>query len=274
MRDKRRVPSPTEQPLAGLSVVVTRPAHQAEPLCQRIEAAGGCAIRMPLLEICAPENTDRLDHLIDRLQEFDTGIFISANAVQFALRHVRERGANLGGLKLAAIGHKTAEILAALGHPVDICPREGFRSEDLLALNEMRVVREQRIIIFRGEGGRELLAETLRARGATVEYAEVYRRVKACIDRDILERHFAGRAVDLITVTSGEALRNLSELCGPRLRNRLHQIPLLVGSQRMLEQAREIGFTSAATVRNPSDDTMFDGVLRWAGQRRATGDIG
>ncbi len=248
--------------------MVTRPQHQTEPLCRRIETAGGRAIRLPVLEIREPKDHDRLDNLIDRLCVFDIAIFASPNAVQQAESRVQARGASLAHLKLGAIGQKTAQTLAALGYSVHIYPQQGFTTEDLLALDEMHAVRGNHIVIFRGEGGRELLAETLRARGAAVEYAEVYRRVKPHIDRQTLRRYFDDSGIDLIIVTSSEGLRNLDAMCGSKLALRIRQIPLLVGSHRILQIAREMSFTAAMAARDPSDEAIFEGILQWADKRR------
>jgi uroporphyrinogen-III synthase len=255
-------------PLAGLAIMVTRAAHQARPLCRLIEDAGGRAVRLPVLEIQEPQDGSRLDGLIDRLGDFDIAVFVSANAVERAIARIRARGASLAQLKLAAIGRKTADTLEALGYAVDLYPRQGFTSEDLLALGELHAVRGRRVVIFRGEGGREFLAEALQTRGAAVEYAEVYRRAAPSVDRQAMARYFDDEAVDLVAVSSAEGLRNLDGLCGARLRRHLRRIPLLVGSERMLETARGMNFATAMAARDPSDEAMFDAMLQWAKDRQ------
>jgi uroporphyrinogen-III synthase len=248
-------------PLTGLRILVTRARHQAEPLCRRIEAAGGQALRLPVLEIEAPSETNWLG-LVDRLAEFQLAIFVSANAVQLAVPRLRARGVDLARLRLAAVGQKTAAALKALGCEVDICPCEAFTSEALLALPAMHSVRGQGVIIFRGEGGRELLAEALRARGALVEYAEVYRRALPRIQprrvTQLVEQ------AHLITCVSAQALRNLDAMVGDEQRARLRGISLLTGSARMLELAQTLGFADAMTARDPSDEAMFAAILQWA----------
>ena len=195
--------------------MVTRPRHQAEPLCKLIEAAGGRALRVPVLEIVGSEHDGRVDHVIDHLAQFDVAIFISKNAVDYALRGIRSRGASIEHLRLAAVGQKTADALSAYGLRADIFPRQGYTSEDLLQLEEMQSVRGQNIVIFRGEGGRELLGDTLRTRGATVHDAEVYRRSLPVFDPQTVRSYFEGGQVELVTITSGEGLRNLITMCGP-----------------------------------------------------------
>jgi uroporphyrinogen-III synthase len=258
-----------ERPLTGFGIAVTRAQHQAEWLSRKIEEAGGHAIRLPMLEIREPQNSSRLDVLLDRLQEFDIAIFVSANAVQYGVARIRARGAAFTHLKLAAIGRKTGTALRACGHSVDICPPQEYTSEALLELDAMRLVQGHRIVIFRGEEGRELLAQTLQARGAVVEYAEVYRRVMSPINSTALRRNLDRGLVDLITMTSAEGLRNLVDLGGTELKSRLCQIPLLVGSQRLLQVAHNLGFTNVLAARDPSDEAMFGAILQWAAERRA-----
>jgi uroporphyrinogen-III synthase len=248
--------------------MVTRPRHQAETLCKLIEAAGGRALRVPVLELVESDHGGRVDDVIDRLAQFDLAIFISKNAVDYALRRIRSRGASTEHLRLAAVGQKTAEALRTFGLCADIFPRQGYTSEDLLQLKEMQGVRGQNIVIFRGEGGREVLADTLRARGAMVHYVEVYRRTLPVFDRQTLRGYFEGGRLDLVTITSGEGLRNLITMCGPPTPVQLHELPLLVGSQRLLEEAREIGFRSVLSARDPSDESMFQAVSDWARRGR------
>jgi uroporphyrinogen-III synthase len=252
-----------ERPLTGVGVMVTRASHQAGLLCEMIENAGGHAVRLPVLEITGPISTVGLQRIINGLSAFHIAIFVSQNAVVFG----HALGANFGAIKLAAIGQKTAAALEETGKRVDIYPRLGFTTEDLLKLPAMNAVRGRRIVIFRGEGGRETLGETLRARGASVVYAEVYRRVRP---RDLpaaLRRCLKQSDADLITVASGEALKNLDQGCAPELQSRLHRTALLAGSARIAAQAQSAGFTRVDTAKDPSDEAMFERLLQWAMHR-------
>jgi len=234
-------------------------------LCAEIEAAGGRALHLPALEIRKPQDHGSLKALFDRLTQFDIAIFVSANAVTMAMPAIRARDTDMTRLKVAAIGQKTAQALAALGSSVDICPRQGYTSEALLELEEMQKVDGQRIVVFRGEGGRELLAKTLRSRGAQVEYAQVYRRVAPHYDQAVLASCLDG-GFDIVAVTSTEALQNLDNIVGPSRRAGLRGAPLLVGSQRMLKAAHEMGFEAATAARDPSDEAMLEALKAWAGQ--------
>ncbi|HWR88433.1 MAG TPA: uroporphyrinogen-III synthase, partial [Acidiferrobacterales bacterium] len=154
--------------LRGVRVLVTRPAHQAETLVQKIEAAGGEAVRLPTIEIVAPANPVVLHAVLDRLSEFAFAIFISPNAVRQFLPIVRARGGVPSGLQLAAVGQGTLRTLNDEGFDKVLAPPERFDSGALLELLPSAVVAGKDVLIVRGEGGHKLLGESLSARGARV----------------------------------------------------------------------------------------------------------
>ncbi|HQU14515.1 MAG: uroporphyrinogen III synthase [Chromatiales bacterium 21-64-14] len=255
-------------PLSGVGILVTRPAHQAEPLCACIETQGGRAIRFPVLEILDPEDRAPLLEVIDRLDQFDLAIFISPNAVIKAMNLILGRRQWPSALRLAAIGSGSAKELARFGRAPDIQPARRFNSEALLALEEMQTVTGQRIVIFRGDGGREVLGDELRRRGAWVEYAEAYRRGRPAADVGRLMRHWARGEVDIITVTSNTGLRNLFELVGKLGQQWLRRTPLVVVSRRGVELARELGFRDPPIVADSADDAALLAALNaWARAR-------
>lgn len=260
-----------ETALRGVGVVITRPAHQAEALRRGIEAEGGRAICFPVLEILDPEDFSALDALVARLDEFDIAIFISPNAVNKALNRILAVRPLPSGLTIAAVGKGSARELAIFGLKADIVPRERFDSEALLELPAMQQVAGRRIVIFRGDGGRELLAETLKRRGAEVEYAEVYRRAKPTADVGRLMRHWARGEIDIVTVTSNEGLRNLFDMVGQLGREWLRKTPLVVASHRQVDLARELGVKAEPLVAaGAADEAIIDAVRAWNAPRRLT----
>ncbi|MBD3669903.1 MAG: uroporphyrinogen-III synthase [Gammaproteobacteria bacterium] len=252
-------------PLAGVHVVVTRPAGQHERLCQLIEASGGVSIHYPVLEIQDAADQARLAQQIARLDEFDLAIFISPNAVQRAMNRINAHGGLPPKLKTATVGRGSGRELARiLGREPDIVPAKRFNSEALLELPPMQEVAGQRVIIFRGDGGREHLANTLRERGAKVEYAEVYRRGRPDIDKAPLMHAWARGEVDIIVVTSGEGLRNLFDMVGQLGRQWLRKTPILVINERLVELARELGAESAPVIADEaSDEGIVAAIEAW-----------
>ena len=233
-------------PLAGRRILVTRPAHQADNLCRLIEADGGVAIRLPLLTIepaAQPAEAQR------RLAgAHDLWIFTSANAVRHALPLI---GGALPA-HLAAIGPATAAALAAAGGAEAATPLAGASSEALLQRPELQDVRGRRILIVTGAGGLGVLERELPARGASVERAEVYRRVALPYPPEAVAS--AVRRGDVIVVTSGQALEHLVRLTPADAQRLLLRKPLVVPSARMVETARGLGFTQTPRVAEPVSD--------------------
>ena len=261
------------QPLAGLKVVVTRPAHQAETQCAQIEAAGGKAVRFPVLEILEPTDSKPLLELIDRLEDFDIAVFISPNAVRKAMNLIRSRREFPESTKIAAIGRKSAQELKSFGRQADIYPNKRFDSEALLALPEMQAVAGKRVVIFRGDGGREVLADTLKARGAEVEYGNAYRRGRPDTDNGEILYLWSRNELDAILVTSAEGLRNLFDMVGKLGQMWLRNTQLVVGGESMLETSHELGFKVEPVVAaDPSDEAMMAALLDWARNRNADDD--
>ncbi len=252
--------------LKGLGVMVTRPAHQADLLCRLIEAAGGRPFRLPLLEIRPPA---RPPGELERLDAFDMAIFISPNAVARAAPYIQERGGLPADLQLATVGRGSAAMLERIfGRPPDISSPPPFNSEALLTNSGMQKLSGRNIIIVRGNGGRELLAETLRHRGAKVTYCEVYRRVCPEIEPATLTRAREQGKIDIITVTSGESLRNLVRIAGPADLPWLLSTPLVLINRRLEATARELGFRSPLLIaREASDNAMIDAIGEWVTQQ-------
>jgi uroporphyrinogen-III synthase len=249
--------------LKGIGILVTRPAHQAGPLCDRILAAGGRPVRFPLLKILDTSDTPRTDAILQQLGGYAIAIFVSPNAVHYGIQAITRHGGLPPTLKLAAVGRGTARELHTLaGREPDIVPQVRFDSEGLLALPALQQVDGKRILILRGNGGRELLADTLRERGAHVDYAEVYRRETA--DADMAEQDWLAKS-DIITVTSNEALQNLVALTAEKNRATLLARPLVVVSERAAELAQRLGFTHPALVaRQAGDEAIIEMLTRWA----------
>lgn len=268
MPDARERQTTPITPLAGIGVVITRPTHQAEALSARIVAAGGRAIRFPVLEILDPTDSQSLLDLIDQLDEFDLAVFISPNAVNKSMNLILARREWPETLRVAAIGAKSAKELERYGLDVDLRPGRRFDSEALLGEPALADLRGQRVVIFRGDGGREMLGDTLAERGAEVVYANAYRRGRPQTDTGALFYHWSRGEIDVVLVTSTEGLRNLFDMVGKLGQMWLRKTPLILGSGRIAVAARELGHTLEPIVAaDPSDEAMFDALSRWASNR-------
>ncbi len=249
--------------LSGLGVVVTRPPHQAERLCGLLEAEGARVYRFPVLSVVMPAPEQPGPEIIRRLDEFHLAVFISANAVEGALRLIPN--GLPAGLTLAAVGKATAGALERHGLRVEVIPAGRFNTEALLETRAMREdgVRGRRVVIFRGEGGRELLARTLRERGAHVEYAQVYKRVRPDTDPRLLLEPLGKGRVDALIVTSVHGLRNLFGIVGAKGLERLATAPLMVVSERMADVAREHGCRYPMVAPRADDESLVEALRQW-----------
>ncbi|MDH4235407.1 MAG: uroporphyrinogen-III synthase [Gallionella sp.] len=248
-----------EKPLAGLKILVTRPRDQAVQLAQRIEQAGGIPLLFPLLEIAPVADAKLLHEQVSRLAQFNLAVFISPNAVKYGMAAIRAAGAFPPALKIATVGKGSAKALHELGSAKVIAPTERFDSEGLLALPELQNVAGWRVMIFRGDGGRELLGDTLKARGAIVEYAACYLRCKPHWDTSAL----LDAAPDAISVTSSEALGHLWQMLDEAQRNTMRDLPLFVPHPRIAELAHQQGWQHAY-LTDSGDDGLLSALATWA----------
>lgn len=236
--------------------MVTRPADQALALAHLIEAAGGRALVYPALDIEELAPSRETAELIADLQEFDLAIFVSPTAVRRALALVRARREWPSGLRAAAVGDGTRAELQRHGIEGAIIPRAGADSEALLELPQLAAMSGKRVAIFRGEGGRALLADTLRARGARVQLAECYRRAPPKTDFRPLASAWERNEVHAVTSFSSAGLRYLLEALGESAAHRLRATPLFAAHERIGEQARRLGIRPVL-VAGPGDAQML-----------------
>lgn len=258
------------KPLRDTGIVITRPVHQGEMLKARLESKGAAVLHFPTIEILpAARNTD-LESRLRLLESYHWAIFISPNAVDYAADYL-DFGSLPPKLKIAAIGPGTARALAAHGRKPDMLPRDGANSEALLKLEALRAVARKRVLIVRGQGGRELLAQTLEERGAEVDYAEVYRRAVPRADQAEAGRWFRGSRVDAVVVTSRLSLLNLDHMLSPGLTPYLRASQLLVSSARVLKVARAMGMRRRPVVAADASDRALVHALAswWTRQGRA-----
>jgi uroporphyrinogen-III synthase len=250
-------------PLAGLNIVVTRPQEQAGTLQKAIVQLGGSTILFPLLEIKPLTDDVLLRSVISRLHEFQLAIFISPNAVRFGMPAI-QRADNLPpDLQIATIGLSSAKALTEFGIKKVISPQHRFDSEALLALPELVDVNDKHILIFRGDSGRELLGDTLKSRGAQVEYACCYHRTRPQKNINTL----LDVKPDIITVSSSEALRNLGDLLDPINRVQLLTLPLFVSHHRIALAARHLGWQNIVLV-DEGDEGLISALLHWSAHKK------
>lgn len=226
--------------LVGRRIVVTRPAAQAGPLLASLTAAGAEAIAFPVLQILPMTDTGPAARELAAVGPADLTLFVSHNAARHAdrLRPLRE----LPGT-LLPIGAATARTLASLGARPAATTAEAT-SEALLATPALApsAVVGRRVRIVRGNGGKPLLGDTLRQRGAKVSYVEVYRRALVQPTPAALAL-WEGPVPDAVTVTSAGVLAALMQLVAtPARRRTLLATRLVAVNSAMVKQAHDYGF--------------------------------
>ena len=253
----------TSLPLAGLNIAITRPREQAAQLVSGIAKLGGNCIQFPLLEITPLADDQPLRAVLARLSEFHLAIFISPNAVRYGMEAIRSAGGLPGSLQIATVGLSSANALHDYGVKKVIAPQQRFDSEALLELPELQAVKNKHIVIFRGDSGRALLGDTLKLRGAHVEYATCYHRSKPQHDVSAL----LAAKPDALSVSSSEALHNLWQMLGPADREQLTALPLFVSHGRIAAEAHNLGWQNIITAAG-ADAGLLSGLVTWAAHTR------
>ena len=254
-----------DRPLAQVGVLVTRPAAQAGGFTARLGELGADVLLFPALAILPTGRPDDLARVLADLPNDDLAIFISPAAAEWGLAAVGEWPDRVA---VAAVGQGTAQALRQRGLPSVLTPSQGADSEHLLALPELAEVAGRRIVLFRGEGGRELLADTLRARGARVTYAECYRRGLPQADPAPVRAALAQGRLQALTAFSSETLDNLLAMLGPDAPPTLFDVPLFAPHPRIAGHGRRLGFRQCVETA-PGEAGLIAGLVEYFAHARS-----
>ncbi|AUT42351.1 uroporphyrinogen-III synthase [Aeromonas caviae] len=231
--------------------LVVRPAAQANQLVQMLRQLGHAPLCCPLLE--TRPGCD-LPHLGDMLREADLVIAVSMHAVHFAHYFLLQTGQTWPHIDYFAVGQASADAFAEAGIQA-LCPADP-RSEGLLALPALQGVSGRRVLILRGNDGRDLIARTLASRGALVHYCATYERHYPDLDGDALTRHWQAAGLDSLLITSGELLQRLLALVPGPQHPWLYDRLLVVPSPRVAEMAEGAGFTRIVIAQGASNQAL------------------
>lgn len=246
--------------LNGLRVLNTRPEQQAMPLADAIKKAGGISINLPVINI---EPTDTIwNNSLPDLTQIKCAIFTSPNAVHYFFAEILP-STWPKSVNIIALGQGTAKALTQQGLHAPILPQQAD-SEHLLMLDALKNIKQKKILLVKGEGGRTLINKSLIAQGAHVSTLEVYRRTQAILDRKHIQTLWHENVVDIILITSETALAYLFALFGEQARPWLCRKPYLVISERLRESAEAEGIQ---TVIVSSYDNIITKLLSYAEQK-------
>ena len=248
--------------LSGLTVLLTRPSGLSDSLMQAIRQCQGDVCELPLIEIEPEMDVDAREAIKARvlaLDQYDAAIFISGNAARLGMEWIDQYWPQLPvGLEAYAVGPGTAKVLRHFDWPVHVSDN-GVTSEDLLALPGLKQAQGKRIALFRGVGGRELIAETLRERGAQVDYLELYRRHTPDYSQDVVSELVQRRHINAVVVTSAQILDVLLH-CSRHDSKSLQAVPVLVPSERVRQRALDCGLSVVINAGGADDDTILNAL--------------
>lgn len=242
-----------------MTILVTRPAPAAEELVSRLRKAGRVAWSMPLIEFTPGTGLDGLPTQLALQQEGDLVFILSQHAIHYAQPALTRAGITWpANLHYYAIGRTTALALHTASGLDVVWPHERETSEVLIQLPALQQVAGKRALILRGNGGRELLAETLQQRGADVQFVECYQRCAKIYEGAIEGRRWRDRGIDTLVVTSGEMLQQLFSLFPEIDREEwLIHCRLLVVSERLAIRARELGWRKIRVADGADNDALL-----------------
>lgn len=202
------------KPLVGRRIVITRARSQSEEFARRIENLGGAVVEFPAIRIVPADSYERLDAAIQRIGSYHRIIFTSVNGVERFWARVKKLGRerrDFDGIRIAAIGPKTAEALKAIGLAVDLIPGE-FRAEAILQQLRPEDVKGTKILLPRAAKARDVLPNTLREWGAEVDEIEAYRTVAAHGDAAGLRHELLENKIDMVTFASSSTVSHFAAL--------------------------------------------------------------
>jgi len=250
------------------NILVTRPMSQGEALCTQLRKLNYSVDHVSVMEVEAlstPEQQMAIEKIFSRITTYHGIILVSINAAEQALPWLKKYP-HARTTKILSVGKTTASYYND-NHVHDsrvIYPRQDMSSEGLLAMYELQAeeVRGRRYLILRGMGGRELIAQTLRERGAHVDSCELYSRYLPEKNAAALQKCLP--KVDTIIVNSGEALENLLTLAkgsSQEVANEaLFEKTLVVPGERVAEAARKTGFRHIITAANATDEAVIEAL--------------
>jgi uroporphyrinogen-III synthase len=251
--------------LHGLRTLITRPVHQSQNLALQMRSLGGIVIHFPTLAIIGPKNIKKVVLGIKKLNQYDLVIFISPNAVFKAAEYIHPIWPSWPkNLKTIATGPGTALSLKQHNLPCDNFPEKDFNGIGLVKLIALQNIKQKKILIIKGQGGRRYLAKSLKDKGAQIDNLNVYKRALPKIDTSNIPNQ---KNIDVIICTSHSGLKNLVGLLYPYWQDTLFRKQLLVISPRLADSAKKLGFVKPPLISdNASHTAILQTLFSWREQ--------
>ena len=244
--------------MTGWRLLLTRPTEDSAVLAVFLAREGIFSSSLPLLEMEPVSASATMRKVIEHLDRYCAVIVVSKPAARMGLALIAPAWPRLPHLQWFSVGAATAQVLREHGLQVSF-PTQGDDSEALLAMESLRQAisrPDARVLILRGEGGRELLAERLREQGASVDYLEVYRRSLPPYAPGVLSERIAAERLNGLVVSSGQGFEHLRQMAGEAW-PALARLPLFVPSSRVAEMARLAGAKLVVDCRGASATALL-----------------
>jgi len=254
------------KPLFGKRVVVTRSRDQASVFAEQLIDRGAAVIELPSIDVVPPASWVELDAALGALETYHWLVFTSANAVKFFFRRLRERGADirsLKGIRICAVGPKTAEALEEHSLRADLIPAE-FKAEGVLAALGGVQVKDQRFLIPRAKVARELIPDRLREMGAEVTVATAYENVLPRSDVDRVKKLFSEKKISAVTFTSSSTVNNFVEMVGKsEYKSLMHGVAVACIGPVTARTAEENGMTVDIMPKDYTIPALVDAMVEY-----------
>jgi len=236
-------------------VLITRPEPQASQLASKLQLAGYATVCQPLFYYQAKDTLADLTPLLTK-NKHSIVIFVSKAAVDYAHQVLPVTQWQVS--TYIAVGHTTQKALADLGVENVITPTQ-HDSEGILSLAQLQQVSQRNIIIVRGDGGRELIAEQLVSRGANVQYFESYQRRWHTFTNSIIEQ-WQAKQVNTIWITSNAILESVVQLINDSDNFWQNTCLWLVASTRIAERAKHLGIKHVICTNSAMDNALLQAL--------------
>lgn len=242
-----------------MTILVTRPSPAGRQLVARLRVLGQVAYHCPLIKFAPGKELAQLPVKLSMLKPEDLIFVVSQFAVKYANNQLQQLSQPWPDfVRYYAIGSTTGLLMHRASSLPVVYPPDGETSETLLQLPALQAINGKKVLILRGNGGRELLANALNERGAQVSYCECYRRSPICYDGAKQISNWQRADIDTMVVTSGEMLQHLYKLIPEYYRNNwLLDCTLVVVSERLAMLARQLGWRSIKVADNADNDALI-----------------
>jgi len=256
-----------KKPLFGHRVLITRGYTQDYAA---LEELGAEIFEFPTIKTVPPESFDSLDAAIDVIVSYDWLIFTSANGFNFFIQRFLAKGRDIRdmkGIKLCAIGTKTAGSLRNYGLKVDVIPDE-FNAEGLISIFSRQSpggsLKGLRFLLPRAEAAREVFPQKVRESGGEIDTPVAYRTIKPEKHGKRLKRFLQEGRVSVATFTSAATFTNFLEMMGDDAMSLLKPAEIAAIGPVTERAIKKAGLKVSIVPKEATIKAMVDAIIVWA----------